>query len=620
MKVVIINFESISVWKKYFFLALLFSLFSSLSTPLQAQEDINASLARQYYFEGEAEKSIEIYEDLIKKRFVQEYYDNLLDAYYQTDNKSKAEKLIKYAIKLFPTNPIYGADLGSHYLKIDDKAKAEKQFQKVIDNLSANNNDIINLANYFSRRNNYDLSIATFKKGRELLNDNTRFVYELSFLYQRQGRYEDMALEYINLIDNNPYMLNQVKIYIGNLISQDTEGKFLSYFKGAVLKKIQKQGTSQDIAQLYFWILIQDKDYEMAFNQAKSIDKRFENLSGQTVFELASVALNNKIYDISTEAYRYLISKGSENSYYILSRIGILSSLYYPFIASVTHTQKEVNSLKSEYQTTIAEIGKNSNTIPILQQYANLLAYYIHSSQEAVDVLDEILSMKQINRNVKAETKLMRADIYLMENDIWEASLTYSQVEKEFKEDIIGSEAKFKNAMLSYYNGDFEWAAAQFDVLKASTTKLIANDAMEYSLLIGDNIDEDSSYNGLAYYSKAEFAAFQKKYDKAIRYLDTLNQSYLSHPLFDEVLYKRAEIAINNYQYAKADSLLNLILLKYPTDILADDALNLLAELCQTHLNDNKRAKDYYERIIMDYPSSLYVTQARKRYKILKGE
>jgi len=249
-----------------------------------------------------------------------------------------------------------------------------------------------------------------------------------------------------------------------------------------------------------------------------------------------------------------------------------------------------------------------------MQQYAYLLAYYLSSSQEAVDILDETLAMPQIKREDKAKSKLMRADIYLMENDIWESSLTYSQVEKEFKNDVIGSEAKFKNAMLSYYNGDFQWASSQFDVLRSSTTKLIANDAMEYSILISDNIDEDSTYNGLAYYSKAEFALYQHKYDKALSYLDTLNQNYLSHPLFDEVLYKRAEISILKNQFQEADSLLNQIIIKYPTDIMADDAIYLLAELCETHLKDLKRAKDYYEKIILEYPSSIYVTQARKRY------
>lgn len=589
---------------------LLFTAFTLLSFNSYSQTGKD----KKDLYGEEIQNQIDLYEDLIDKNFLQEYYDNLIGLYTETNQDSKAEKLIKKTIKQFPQNSIYVADLGTHYLRQGDKNKADKQFDKAIDNLQANHNSIAQLSNYFSFKNNIEYSIKTFQKGRNLFNDPYRFTYEISFLYQRLGKYEEMAKEYINLLDFNPAMLNQIKIYLGSIIQQDTEKKFLNHFRLAILKKAQKEQDNPHIAQLYVWILLQERNHQMAFNQAKSIDRRFESLTGQTVYEIANIALNNEDYEVSKQAFIYLIEKGKETTYYLLSKLGLLSSLYHPFISKINHTEKEITTLKQEYISTLSELGKSQATIPIMQQYAYLLAYYFKSPQEAVDILDETLSMPQIKRNEKAESKLMRADIYLMENDIWEASLTYSQVEKEFKNDVIGSQAKFKNAMLSYYNGDFSWAMSQFDVLRSSTTKLIANDAMEYSLLIYDNIDQDSTYNGLSLFSKAEFALYQNKYTKALEYLDTLNQNYISHELFDEVLYKRAEIAIHLKEYEKADSLLNQILLKYPDDLMADDALNLLAELNETHLNSPQKAKQYYERIILDYPNSLYVTQARKRY------
>lgn len=565
----------------------------------------------------ELENKINKYEDRIDKEFKDEYYNNLILLYTQTNQDPKARKLIRKTIKQFPNNSIYIADLGLCYLREGDKKKAEKEFDKSIENLGADHNSIVKLANHYNVNNNIDYSIKTFKKGRQLLNNPYRFIYEISYLYQMQGRYEAIAEEYISLLDQNPNMLNQIKIYLGNIIQQDTDKKFLNHFRQAILKKAQKEEDNPYIAQLYVWILLQEKDYEMAFLQAKSIDRRFEENTGKSVYEIANIALNNKDYKTSKQAFTYLVSKGSESAYYMISRVGLLNSLYQPFIGRINHTKKEIATLKEEYISTLNELGKSRPTVPIMQQYAYLLAYYLKSPQEAVDILDEILAIAHINHNEKAEIKLMRADIYLMENDIWEASLTYSQVEKEFKNDVIGSEAKFKNAMLSYYNGDFDWAMSQFDVLRSSTTKLIANDAMEYSLLIYDNIDEDSTYNALSLYSKAEFALYQNKYETALSYLDTIDQNYLSHPIFDKVLYKRAEISIKKEEYTKADSLLNIILLKYPYDLMADDALYLLAELNQTHLNSPEKAKEYYERIILDYPNSLYVVEARKRYNEL---
>lgn len=595
-----------------FFLVVL--IFTFLSTELFAQND------KAVFLNEDTQNQIDLYEDLIDKEFRQEYYDNLLSLYYQSFQDQKAEKLIKKTIKRFPQNSIFIADLGTHYLKIGEQNKANNQFDKAIDNLQANSNSIIQLASYFNIRGNADYAIKTFKKGRELLNNKSVFIYDLSYLYQRQGKYDEITNEYLELLNSNPAMLNQIKIYLGSILQQDTDKKFADHLRITILKKVQQEPSNQDISQLYIWVLLQQKNYKMALNQAKAIDRRFENLTGQTVYEISNIALNNQDYEIAKEGFSYLIDKGKESTYYLASRLGLLSSLYEPFINTINHSPKEITFLKTQYETTLEELGKLPATIPIMQQYAHLLAYYLHLPQEAVDLLDQTLSMPQIKPLEKAKSKLARADIYLMENDIWEASLTYSQVEKEFKNDVVGSEAKFKNAMLSYYNGDFEWAASQFDVLRSSTTKLIANDAMEYSLLISDNIDEDSSYSGLTYFSKAEFAEYQNKYKIALEYLDTLNQNYLSHPLFDEVLYKRAEIAIHKKEYSQADSLLNQILLKYPFDIMADDALFLLAELCLTHLNSMERAKEYYERIILDYPNSLYVTEARKRYNNLSNK
>jgi tetratricopeptide (TPR) repeat protein len=585
----------------------------------QKEEQIQVSMAREFFFGGQDQKSIQIYEELIERRFVQEYYDNLITLYYRVDEPKKAEKLIKKTIKQFPNNSIFIADLGIHYMRFAEKEKGEKELDKAIANLDANQNNIVLLANYFIRIGNLDYGIKTYQRGRELLKDQNRFVYEISYLYQRQGRYEEMTTEYISLVEQNPIMLNQVKIYLGSLIQQDQEDKFLEHFRKAILKKTQQETKNESIAQLYVWILLQQKNYALALNQAKSIDNRFENLTGQTVYEISNIALNNQDYKVAKEGFMYLINKGEQGTYYLLSRIGLLNALYNPFISTINHTEKEINFLKTQYETTLIELGRRPQTIPIMQQYAYLLAYYLNSSQEAVDILEQTIAMPQIKRNEKAQSKLLRADIYLMENDIWEASLTYSQVEKEYKNDVIGSDAKFKNAMLSYYNSDFEWAQSQFDALRSSTTKLIANDAMQYSLLISDNIDPDSSYNGLTYYSKAEFSLYQHKYDQALAYLDTLNHSFLTHPLFDEALYKRAEISIQKHEYIKADSLLNQILLKYPTDLMADDALYLLAELSQTHFHSSEKAIEYYQRIILDYPSSLYVTEARKRYNELKA-
>ena len=55
-------------------------------------------------------------------------------------------------------------------------------------------------------------------------------------------------------------------------------------------------------------------------------------------------------------------------------------------------------------------------------------------------------------------------------------------------------------------------------------------------------------------------------------------------------------------------------------DILADDALFHLAELYDIQLKDAATAQSLYERLLTEYPGSLYVVEARKRFRQLRGD
>ena len=233
--------------------------------------------------------------------------------------------------------------------------------------------------------------------------------------------------------------------------------------------------------------------------------------------------------------------------------------------------------------------------------------------QLAADLLQDIIEMPRIPSATLAEVKLELGDLLLFAGEIWDASLLYSQVEKANKNDLIGAMAKFKNAKLSYYNNDFQWAKSQLDVLRASTSKLIANDAMQLSLLISDNMEEDSTYDMLELYAAADLMLYQGKLDSAWTLLDDITHRTLDHPLFDEILVQKARIRMRQGRYGEADSLLQFVVDHYGSDILADDALFMLAELNEQKLGNPQRAKDCYEKLVIDYPSSLFVDRARKR-------
>ena len=253
-----------------------------------------------------------------------------------------------------------------------------------------------------------------------------------------------------------------------------------------------------------------------------------------------------------------------------------------------------------------------------MRHYASLMAYHGNEVQEAVSILDDVLEIPRLKAAVRDEVKLELGDLLLFAGSTWDASLLYMQVEKANKNDLLGAQAKFKNAKLSYFNHDFEWAKSQLKVLRSSTSKLIANDAMELSLLISDNMEDDSTYTLLEHFADADLLLYRNQLDSAWEGFDQVTRLALSHPLFDEVLMRKAQIRMKQARYAEADSLLQKLVDFYPTDITADDALMFMAQLNEDHLANPSKALECYEKLLIDYPTSLYADRARKRYNALK--
>ncbi|MFZ4399745.1 MAG: tetratricopeptide repeat protein [Bacteroidales bacterium] len=584
-----------------------------------SQKTVNEQLAAQYFQNGEFEKASELYEELYNDNPSPFFYSNLIQSLISGKDFKKAEKVIKKRMKQTPNDLRISVDLGYIYASSGDDKKAEKQYLEAIENLTSNQQQIYDLANAFILRTQYDNAASTYLKGRKLLNNTSSFAVELAMIYETRGNYQEMIDEYLNLLNTDQNYLSYIQARLQAVLNTDKESKKGEIIKTTLLRKSQKNPENGVYANLLMWYSLQLKDFELAFNQAKSIDKRFKD-NGAKVFELAELCVTNKEYEIAVEAYQYHINKGELSTYYLNSKIGLLNAKYLKITSAISINKKELAELEKEYTKTLTELGKDASTILLLKNLAHIYAFYSLKTEDAISLLNEAIVIPNADKKIVASCKVELADIQLFAGDVWEATLLYSQVEKAFKNDPIGFEAKFRNAKLSFYIGEFNWAKAQLDVLKAATAKMIANDAMELSLLISDNIDEDSSTVALSYYAHADLLNYRNQYDLALETLDSIRLVGLSHPIFDDVLYKQAEIKIKQGLFKEADSLLQKLVDFYPDGLLADDALFLQADLNENQLNNKIKAMMCYENLIFKYPSSLYTVEARKKFRKLRGD
>lgn len=546
-------------------------------------------------------------------------YGYLLSSYIELEDFKSAEKLIKQQLKRTSDDSRYLVDLGQLYIKEGDRNKGEKEFENAIDNLGPQQREVINLASAFIRKGLYDEAMATYERGKKLLKDAYPFHYEMASLYGMMGEFEEMVDQYLTLLEFSQAYLQTVQNALNRYIDFGEDPEKVDQLRVKLLKKTQRAPQNDTYAELLIWLYTQKKSFNSALIQVKALDKR-KGEDGQRVMKLAQMCLTNKDYKTAAKCYEYIVNKEPRSPYYIAARINLVNTRKSELENNPASGREEFAELEQLYYSTLNDLGRNANTAEMMGQLATLQAFRLQEADTAIALLNETLELPNLQPNTKAELKMSLADILLAEGDIWDASLLYSQVEKDFKHDVIGHEAKFRNAKISYYTGDFEWAQAQLDVLKASTTKLIANDAMDLSLLITDNFALDTVRGPMIRFARADLLVYQDRLEAAEEALDSLNNDLAFHALLDDILHQRYKIALKRKKYEKCRELLTKIIDNHGHDLLGDDAIYELARLEQEVFENNDRAMELYRKLMVDHPGSLFVVDARKRFRELRGD
>ncbi|MDQ3051378.1 MAG: tetratricopeptide repeat protein [Bacteroidota bacterium] len=580
----------------------------------------NIDLANQYASTGDCEKAVVYFEKWYASDPYSAYtpYLNCLIALKDYD---KAEKLVKKQIKKMPTNAVLWVDMGTLAELQDKNDQAKDHYEKAIKSLFPDVQQVLSLGIAFVEKRKLDYAETTYLQGRKMLSDIYPFSFELADVYAQRSMPDKMISEYLGLLEFNESYLPNIQAILQNKMAFDTQGGLSDVIRTALLRKVQRGNQKPVYNELLYWLLLQEKDFSTALIQAKALDKRNDE-NGSRLVNLGKLCVSNYEYAVAEECFQYVIAKGSTNPNYIAARMELIAARDQKITNEGAYEKADIIKLEQEYETTLTELGRNQVTAPLISKYAHLKAFHLDKIDESVLLLEETITLPRISPIFSAQCKLELGDILILRGEVWDASLLYSQVDKDFKNDAIGREAKFRNARLSYYMGEFEWAAAQLNVLKAATSQLISNDAMSLGLLIMDNLglDSDSNSAPLLFYSRADLYEFCNRNDAALATLDSMLVEFPAHSLSDEAWFKQAGIYVKKGDFKLATERYMQIFETYPDDILGDDALYKMALLTEINLKDKIKAQELYELLLTKYPGSLYVVDARKRFRVLRGD
>ncbi|HIP37763.1 MAG TPA: tetratricopeptide repeat protein [Crocinitomix sp.] len=600
---------------KHILLFCLTILLTGWSQETFAQDEVK--LADYYYNKGEFDKAEIYYAKALKKYDSKTIFQHYIDCLINLKKYDEAEKQINKKIKKFKYNNFYKFQLANIYELTDKQKEANDIYQQLVDDLPPIQNKITLLGREFINNGKYDYALNTYLKGRDMLKKGYQFNIEIADLYARSKKKNLMIKEYLDLLEYSPTYKNIIQTYLSRNIDFEEDEEEVEYLKNELLRRIQKYPSKTFYNEMLIWLYLQKKEFAGAVIQAKALDKRTKN-DGSKVFNIASVCKVNKSYSNARKAYKYIIDLGDTSPYYTKAVQENLEVSFLEITEKGNFSKEDLVSVALDYEKALSQMGKLPQTIGIIERLSKIYAFYLDEPQKAEALITNAIKLN-IKPLKKAELKVLLGDIYIVDNRIWEASILYMQVSKDFSEEPIGHEAKYKNAKVFYYDGEFEYAKAQLDVLKASTTKLIANDAMQLSLLLQDNLGIDTTEAPVQMFAKADLLLQQNKYQQALQQLDSIEAEYPFHSLVDEILFKKGEIYQKMQNWTEAIKFYELVLTNYSDDILADDACFRIAEIYEYYINDKTKAAEYYKKILFEFSGSLYTAESRKKYRTIKG-
>lgn len=600
----------------------LFILLSCLLIPgFQAQNKLAEAekLALQYFDSREYEKANLYFSELYEYNptaWYPYYYKSLL----AVKEYDKAEKITRKQLRINKNNVQYYVYLGQLYGLQNESKKEKDYYDRAVREMLPMPPYIFNLANAFVEGQKYDYAIQVYNKARKESPDYPYF-YERAEIYKLKNDLVAMINEYLDAIEFRETELETVQMRLQNSLGYDDEtgGMNNPLLKQELQKRIQKSPDMVVFPEFLIFILKQQKDFNGAFVQCRALDKRLKE-DGRRLFELGKICVANQDWECAKRCFDYVVEKGSGYVFYDAAIVEGLNAEYLYLTALARPETAALKALEAKLIAALEKYNQSRMQLSLLRNLANLQAFYLNDTDNAIVLIEKFLTTSQAEASTKAEFKLLLGDIYLLHGEIWEASLLYSQVEKDFKYDVIAQDAKFRNAKLSYYAGDFPWAKTQADVLKGATSKLIANDALDLSLIITDAIGVDTNAAPLALFASADLLVVQHRYNEALARLDSINLLYATHTLGDDIYYKKAQIYQSLSNYENTEIMYKNILEYFPDDLYGDDAQFKLAVLYDKYMANPDKAKLAYEEVMIKYPGSVYTVEARKRYRQLRGD
>jgi len=570
----------------------------------------NEQLAQYYYDKGDFEKAKISFEEVLKSApHNSQYFQKTIDCYQQLQQFDVAEKAIQSRMNTYKQGNLL-VELGYNFQLQKNEVSAKKQYDEAIERIKKNPNEVYAIENAFERKSLIEYALKSFQTALSV-EPQFNFNYQMAQLYGQLGNTEMMITTFLDEAYANPQNSVIIQNQLARFMAEEGDESFNETLRKALITRAQK---NQDVFwnQYLSWFYVQQKEFGKAFIQEKAVYRRDpESLS--SIINLAQLAIDEEEHQTATEILGFVL----ENTKDLDLTIQAHSYLFEMKIHKAQ--EKDFAAINTEISSLLTQYGVTPSTLSLQLIQAHFLAFNLRKPEEGKAIIKKSLEL-QLNDYEMAQAKMELADILLFEEKFNQALIYYSQIEENLKNATIAHEASLKAAKTSYFQGDFVWASKQFKELKSASTQLIANDALEYFLLISDNTVADSTQTALKQFAKGDYLLYQNRNQEATAQFQSILKSFKGDQIEAVTLLRLGKIYEKQGEYNLALSLYQNIIDHHADGIYTDEALFFSAEIENNKLQQPEKAKLLYEKIIFNHQDSIYFVEARKEYRKLRGD
>ena len=570
----------------------------------------NEQLAQYYFDKGDFEKAKISFEELLKATPQNsQYFQKTVDCYQQLQQFDFAEKTLLERLDKYKQANLL-VELGYNFQLQKNEASAKKQYEEAIERIKKNPNEVYGIANSFERKVLLEYALKSYQTAIGL-HQNFNFNYQMALLYGQLGKTEMMISTFLDEAYANPQNSIQIQNQLARFMVEDADESFNETLRKSLITRAQK---NQDVFwnEYLSWYYVQQKEFSKAFIQEKAVYKRNpESLS--VIINLAQLTIEEDDTETAKEILGFVLENTKD------TELLIQANSYLIEMKISKAQEKDFAAINTEITALLNQFEISPITLPLQLIQAHFVAFNLKKPEEGKAIIKKALEM-QVSDYQEAQAKMELADILLFEEKFNQALLYYSQIEENLKNDAVAHQASLKAAKTSYFQGDFVWALKQFKELKSASTQLIANDALEYFLLINDNNVADSTQTALKQFAKGDYLLYQNRNQEAIAQFQAILKSCKGQDIEAVTLLRLGQLYEKQGENNLALSQYQNIITQHSDGIYIDEALYFSAEIENKKLQQPEKAKPLYEKIIFNHQDSIFFVDARKEYRLLRGD